>query len=75
MPGTRWPSAPSARAAAARQAKASSSGISWPRRDGLHWAYARCTQLPDAPMLARWEKQRALQLERKARAEEKAAEN
>ena len=44
------------------------------RRDGLHWAYARCTQLPDAPMLARWEKQRALQLERKARAEEKAAE-
>ena len=45
------------------------------RRDGLHWAYARCTQLPDAPMLARWEKQRALQLERKARAEEKAAEN
>ena len=45
------------------------------RRDGLHWAYARCTQLPDAAMLARWEKQRALQLERKARAEEKAAEN
>ena len=41
----------------------------------MHWAYARCTQLPDAPMLARWEKQRALQLERKARAEEKAAEN
>ena len=43
------------------------------RRDGLHWAYARCTQLPDNAMLVRWEKQRALQLERKARAEEKAA--
>ena len=45
------------------------------RRDGLHWSYARCTQLPDAEALARWNKQRTQQLERmKARAEKAAEE-
>ena len=28
------------------------------RRDGLHWSYARCLQIPDDASLARWEKQR-----------------
>ena len=45
------------------------------RRDGLHWSYARCLQVPDEASLARWEKQRTAQLERlKARAEKQAAE-
>ena len=45
------------------------------RRDGLHWSYARCLQIPDDASLARWEKQRTAQLERmKARAEKQAAE-
>lgn len=40
------------------------------RRDGLHWAYARCVQIPDDAQLARWEKQRRQQIERmRARAE------
>lgn len=34
------------------------------RRDGLHWTYARCVQLPDEAQLARWEKQRRQQIER-----------
>ena len=45
------------------------------RRDGLHWSYARCLQMPDDASLDRWEKQRTAQLERmKARAEKQAAE-
>ena len=45
------------------------------RRDGLHWSYARCLQMPDDASLDRWEKQRTAQLERmKARAEKPAAE-
>ena len=45
------------------------------RRDGLHWSYARCLQIPDDASLARWEKQRTAQLERmKARAEKQTAE-
>ncbi len=45
------------------------------RRDGLHWSYARCLQVPTADDLARWSKQRAVQLERnRARAEKSAAE-
>ena len=44
------------------------------RRDGLHWAFARCTELPDAAGLARWEKQRAQTIERmKKRAAQQAA--
>ena len=34
------------------------------RRDGLHWSFARCAQMPDAESLARWEKLRTAQLER-----------
>jgi DNA polymerase III epsilon subunit-like protein/rRNA maturation protein Nop10 len=34
------------------------------RRDGLHWAYARCVQIPDAESLEKWNKQRAQQIER-----------
>jgi DNA polymerase III epsilon subunit-like protein len=34
------------------------------RRDGLHWTYARCVQIPTEELLARWEKQRSQQLER-----------
>ena len=44
------------------------------RRDGLHWSYARCVQIPDDELLARWEKQRRQQLERQRAREEKAAE-
>ena len=45
------------------------------RRDGLHWSFARCTQIPDRESLARWERMRAQQIERmKARAEKAAAE-
>ena len=45
------------------------------RRDGLHWSYARCLQIPDDASLARWEKQRTAQLERmRAKAEKQAAE-
>ena len=45
------------------------------RRDGLHWSYARCTQIPDREGLAGWHKQKAQQLERmRARAEKQAAE-
>ncbi len=34
------------------------------RRDGLHWTYARCVQMPTDELLARWHKQRRQQLER-----------
>ena len=45
------------------------------RRDGLHWSFARCAQMPDAESLARWERMRAQQIERmQARAEKAAAE-
>ena len=45
------------------------------RRDGLHWSFARCAQMPDADALARWEKLRTAQLERmRARSEKQAAE-
>ena len=43
------------------------------RRDGLHWAFARCTEIPDEEKLARWHKQRAQTLERLKRRAEKAA--
>lgn len=43
------------------------------RRDGLHWTYARCLQMPDAASLAHWRKQRAQQVERlRARAAKQA---
>ena len=32
------------------------------RRDGLHWSFARCAQMPDAESLARWEKLRTAQI-------------
>ena len=41
------------------------------RRDGLHWSYARCVQIPDRELLTRWEKQRRQQLERLRAREEK----
>lgn len=45
------------------------------RRDGLHWSFARCTQIPDAETLARWNKQRTQQIERlRLRAEKQAEE-
>ena len=45
------------------------------RRDGLHWSFARCVQIPDEAGLARWERMRAQQIERmQARAEKAAAE-
>ena len=37
--------------------------------------YARCLQLPDEALLARWNKQRAAQLERLKNRAEKSAEN
>jgi inhibitor of KinA sporulation pathway (predicted exonuclease) len=43
------------------------------RRDGLHWAFARCTELPDAEKLDRWRRQRAQTLERLKRRAEKSA--
>lgn len=43
------------------------------RRDGLHWTYARCVQMPDKALLAQWDKQRALQVERMRAHAEKAA--
>ena len=47
------------------------------RRDGLHWTYARCLQMPTEELLARWNKQRRQQLERvkaiEARTEGKTA--
>ena len=43
------------------------------RRDGLHWSFARCVQMPSDENLARWNKQRTQQIERmKARAEKQA---
>ena len=45
------------------------------RRDGLHWSFARCTQIPDTETLARWNKQRAQQIERlRLRAEKQSEE-
>ena len=45
------------------------------RRDGLHWSFARCVQVPDAAGLAHWHKQRAQHLERmRIRAEKQAEE-
>ena len=45
------------------------------RRDGLHWSFARCVQVPDDAGLARWHKQRTQQIERmRARAEKQAEE-
>ena len=37
--------------------------------------FARCLQLPDEALLARWNKQRAAQLERLKNRAEKSAEN
>ena len=45
------------------------------RRDGLHWSFARCVQVPDDAGLARWPTQRTQQIERmRARAEKQAEE-
>ena len=45
------------------------------RRDGLHWAFARCVQMPDDASLANWKRQRAQYLERqRIKAEKQAAE-
>jgi len=45
------------------------------RRDGLHWAFARCVQMPDDASLVRWKKQKAQYLERqRLKAERQAAE-
>lgn len=44
------------------------------RRDGLHWAFARCTELPSPDKLARWHKQRAQTIERMKRRAEKEAQ-
>ena len=45
------------------------------RRDGLHWALARCVQMPDDASLVRWKKQKAQYLERlRLKAERQAAE-
>ena len=45
------------------------------RRDGLHWAFARCIQMPDDASLANWKRQRAQYLERqRIKAEKQAAE-
>ena len=43
------------------------------RRDGLHWTYARCLQMPTPELLARWNKQRRQQLDRLHAAEARAA--
>lgn len=43
------------------------------RRDGLHWSFARCVQIPDEAGLARWERMRAQQIERMQAWAEKAA--
>ena len=55
--------------------KGSNSCYKLARRDGLHWSFARCLQLPDEALLARWNKQRAAQLERLKNRAEKSAEN
>lgn len=44
------------------------------RRDGLHWAFARCTEIPSKDKLAQWNKQRAQTMERLRRRAEKAAQ-
>ena len=45
------------------------------RRDGLHWAFARCVQMPDDASLVRWKKQKAQYLERqRLKTERQAAE-
>lgn len=44
------------------------------RRDGLHWAFARCTEIPSAEKLAHWEKQRAQTIERMKKREAQAAD-
>ena len=44
------------------------------RRDGLHWAFARCTEIPDKAKLAQWNKQRAQTIERIRRRAEKTAQ-
>ena len=45
------------------------------RRDGLHWTFARCVQMPDDASLVRWKKQKAQYLERqRLKAERQAAE-
>jgi inhibitor of KinA sporulation pathway (predicted exonuclease) len=45
------------------------------RRDGLHWAFARCTELPTPALLAAWEKRRAQTVARMKRHEEQQAED
>lgn len=43
------------------------------RRDGLHWSYARCLQIPDDASLARWQKQRTQHIERMKNKVEKSS--
>ena len=42
------------------------------RRDGLHWAFARCYEAPTPESLAKWEKQKRLMVERLKHRTEKA---
>ena len=66
---------PSVRAGAARQAGACSRNTGCRAGDGLHWAFARCVQMPDDASLVRWKKQKAQYLERqRLKAERQAAE-
>lgn len=44
------------------------------RRDGLHWAFARCHEVPAPDAVAKWNKQKRLQLERLKKRDEKPAE-
>lgn len=43
------------------------------RRDGLHWNFGRCTEPATPEATARWRRQKAAQLERLRRKEERAA--
>lgn len=43
------------------------------RLDGLHWSFARCTELPGEEKLAQWHKQKKAALERQKRREKQAA--
>ena len=44
------------------------------RRDGLHWAFARCHEVPAPDAVAKWNKQKRMQLERMKKRDEKSAE-
>ena len=44
------------------------------RLDGLHWSFARCTEIPDEEKLARWNKQKKAAEDRQKRREKAGAE-